>query len=421
MAEQGDRILNQPADIPKEPPAGTSPVSLSLCMIVKNEVENLPKCLESAASLVDEMVVMDTGSEDETVAIAQSFGAQVPFFEWVDDFSAARNAALQYVTGDWVLVLDADERVAEAAIPQIRAVIQTPDALVVNLVRQEIGAIQSPYSLVSRLFRRHPDLTFNRPYHAMIDDSVEALRQQEPHWKIVDLPQVSLLHYGYEPGAIASRNKLNKARFSMERFLAQNPGDPYACSKLGALYVQMERVTQGIELLEQGLRAKQVDPSVRYELCYHLGIAYSRMKHLEQAGQAYQQAIAQPILPQLKLGALINLGNLRQARADWQGAKVVYEEALAIDPNFAIAHTNLGIVLKAMGKFPEAIYHYQQAIALQPNYADAHQNLGVVLLKLGQVEAGLNAFRAAIALHSQHNPPEARRLQIGLESMGFTV
>jgi tetratricopeptide (TPR) repeat protein len=389
-------------------------------MIVKNEAANLSRCLKSVKSVVNEMVVLDTGSIDGTVAIARSLGAEVFHFIWNDDFSAARNEALKYVNGRWVLVLDADEVLAESAVAAIKQAIQQKDVLVINLLRQEIGATQSPYSMVSRLFRNHPSLYFTRPYHAMIDDSVVEILQTEPHWRVIDLPEVAILHYGYAPGAIASRNKLERARMTMERFLANHPGEPYACSKLGALYVQMGRFDDGIGLLERGLKARSLSPSVLYELHYHLGIAYSRLRQPQQAAQHYQAALQQNVLPQLKLGAYNNLGSLRQVAGDLIGAKSCYEATLKIDPDFALGYNNLGLILKAMGQMTEAIAHYQQAIALNPNYAEAHQNLGVALLKLGRVPESLASFKQAIALHQQlNNSQEAERLRQGLQQMGF--
>lgn len=394
---------------------------LSCCILVKNEIDNLADCLASVRDVVDEMVVLDTGSTDGTPDLARSLGADVYSFEWCDDFAIARNVSLTYATGDWVLVLDADERLNPAIAPRLRDSMAVDDHLVVNLVRQEIGAVQSPYSLVSRLFRKHPEIRFSRPYHAMVDDSVAGLMQRDPHWKVVSLPEVAIFHYGYAPGAIASRNKQEKARLTMERFLVTHPGDPYVCSKLGALYVDMGRMQHGVELLERGLKASSIDPSVQYELHYHLGIAYTRQKHLPQAASHYQQAIAQPILPTLKLGALVNLGTLRQNTGDWAGAQSLYEQAIKIAPQFAIAHYNLGMALKAQGNLTQAVEHYQQAIALNPAYAQAHQNLGVALLKLGRVEEGLNAFQDAIQLYQLHNAQEAERLLQGLERMGFPI
>ncbi|WP_027087265.1 glycosyltransferase family 2 protein [Cohnella panacarvi] len=82
---------------------------ISLAMIVKNEEKYLDRCLKSAAHMVDEIIVVDTGSTDRTVEIAEQYDAKLYRFEWIDDFAAARNYSLEHVTGDWVLVLDADQ------------------------------------------------------------------------------------------------------------------------------------------------------------------------------------------------------------------------------------------------------------------------------------------------------------------------
>lgn len=95
---------------------------ISLCMIVKDEEEHLPRCLASVADVVDEIVVVDTGSQDHTVAVAAAHGARVFQIPWTGDFSAARNAAIDRATGDWVLVLDADDELTpetRAALPPV--------------------------------------------------------------------------------------------------------------------------------------------------------------------------------------------------------------------------------------------------------------------------------------------------------------
>lgn len=396
-------------------------MNISLCTIAKNEEIALPKCLSSVKDVVDEIVVLDTGSTDRTVEIAKEFGAKIYHFGWCNDFSAARNQALKYVTGDWVLVLDADETLTPEIVPDLQQAIKCDRYLVINLLRQEVGAAQSPYSLVSRLFRRHPDIRFSRPYHALIDDSVSQILSQELDWQIGYLPAVAILHSGYQQSAIASKDKFAQAAKTMEGFLADRPTDPYVCSKLGALYVQSGKIEPGIELLERGLIANSVNAQILYELHYHLGIAYSRLEKLAQAKASYQAAIELDIYPMLKLGAYNNLGNLHRATGDLIKAKTAYEMTLQIAPNFAAGYYNLGITLKAMGRFSEAIAAYIQAIELNPNYAEAYQNLGVVLLKIGNVTEGLAAFRQAIALYQNHNLAQANRLRQSLQDIGFAV
>ena len=417
-------------------------------MIVKNEETSLPKCLGSVNNFVDEIVVLDTGSTDKTPQIAQQFGAKVYYFPWNNNFSSARNEALKYVTGDWILVLDADETLTDEIIPLLKTVISKEEYLVINLVRQEVGSTQSPYSLVSRLFRYHPNISFDRPYHALIDDSVTAILTQEPHWQIGYLPGVAILHTGYQKAVINEQNKYAKAAAAMEEFFASHPNDAYVCSKLGALYMQMGKIDAGMELLNRGLNQlignqvneeekplnklkilrpqkvtvdfdEDINYDILYELHYHLGIAHTNLQNLPSAITNYQSAVKLPIYPLLKLGGYNNLGNLLKITGDLPGAKIAYETAIKIDPNFVIGYYNLGMVCKAMGLFTEAIDCYNHAINLNPDYAEAYQNLGVVLLKIGDVSGSLEAFEYAISLHELYNPQEAQRLRQGLQEMGI--
>jgi len=391
-------------------------MKLSLCMIVRNEEMTLPHCLKSVCGMVDEIIIVDTGSVDRTIAIAKDAGAQVHDFTWCDDFAAARNASLQHATGDWVLVLDADETLVPAIAPQLRQAIQSPDTLVVNLLRQEIGT-HYPDALLSRLFRNRADITFCRPYHELVDDSVTAILQREPQWRIGELPGVAILHTGYQAAAIA--HKTERARTIMERYLSTHPDDAYICSKLGALYADQGELAQAQALLERGLALAQLEPAVGYELHYHLGSLYSQLQKLALAETHYQTAIAQPIAPQAKLGAYTNLGSLLQERGELAQAKALYETAITINPAFAIGYFNLGVTFRALGDLSGAIAHYQQAIQLNPTYADAYQNLGVTLLKQGKMLESLTALQQAIDLHEQQGSPEGARLRQVLQEMGL--
>ncbi|MFM2430161.1 MAG: hypothetical protein RLZZ511_1374 [Cyanobacteriota bacterium] len=415
-------MAEYPSKVPsKVRPMGSNSIKLSLCMIVKNEAERLPICLESVRELVDEMIILDTGSTDDTIAVAEMFGARVERLDWPNDFAIARNHAMAFVTGDWVLVLDADETLRAEAIPAIRQAIADEHHLVVNLLRQEIGAAQAPYSLVSRLFRRHGAIRFARPYHAMIDDSVEILLQAEPHWRVVHLDGIAIDHTGYQSAVIEQQDKYTKARTMMESFLAQQPNDPYVCSKLGALYVQIGEADRGLELLHRGLQATNLDPNTAYELNYHLGSAYAAQPEVNLAAHHYQQAMRQPLPAKLKLGAIHNLATLMQTSGELVMAEGLYRDSLTIDPNLVVAHYNLGMTLKQQGRFTEAITAYETAITLQPDYAPAHQNLGVALFKIGKVADAVVAFQQAIALYETQGSPDGANLKSGLSNLGLPI
>lgn len=394
-------------------------MDLSLCTIVKNEEATLPRTLDSVKDIVDEIIVLDTGSSDRTREVARDCGAKVYRFEWCDDFAAARNESLKYATSDWILVLDADEVLVPSIVPQIQQAIKSDRALLINLIRQEVGASQSPYSLVSRLFRNRPDIRFSRPYHAMVDDSVTETLKREPDWKIVALSDVAISHSGYHKDAIAAKSKFQKAQAAMERYIAYYPNDAYACSKLGALYVENGEVQRGINLLTRGLTAVAIDDSIVYELNYHLAIAYRQQQQFAKAKDHYQAAINTNVWPALKLGAYNNLGSLLKDEGDLNAAQKAYKAALKIDPNFAVGHYNLGMALKASGNLTDAIAYYRQAIKIDPEHAEAHQNLAVALLKIGKMPESLAEFKRAIALHEQRRPFEAERLRRGLKEMGL--
>ena len=404
--------------------------TLSLCMIVKDEAENLPRCLASVRDLADEIVVVDTGSGDATPTLAEQAGAKVHFLMWGDDFSTARNASLDLATQDWILVLDADETLTQAGYDFIRSVkeekqmgkVSADDLLLVTMMRKEIGANQSPYTQVSRLFRNLPSVRYIRPYHEGVEESVQALMAAEEHWQIAQLGAVGIDHTGYGVDAIASKDKFNRAKRIMEKHLADHPEDAYTANKLGALYTQNNDWKKALDLLELALRSGNFDPATEYELYYHLGIAYRHAEeivedNLEKSEASYRKALAVPVPGLLKLSAHLNLGALLNLKGDLDGAITQYEAAGRIDPTLPMTFLNLGLMHRAKGYLEPAQRAYEYAISLDPHYAAAHQNLGVVLFKLGKLPESKAAFEKAIELTKTTNPAEAERLRQGLNNL----
>ena len=360
--------------------------SLGLAMIVRDEAQDLPRCLASVQDVVDQVVIVDTGSRDQTIEIAQAWGAEVICSPWQNDFGQARNISLQAIQTNWVLVLDADEALVPEIKPTIQACIQQENLIAITLIRQEIGVIP-PYSAVSRLLRRHPEIYFNRPYHETIDDAVLALVHKEPHWQIGQLEGVAIQHWGYTPAQLQKRDKTTQALVIMSAYLAAHPDDAYMCCKLGGMYLQTGQGELAQATLEQGLRIKNTETAVTYELHYHLGNYYSQTNNPIQAIQHYQAAIHQEISPITKISAQIRLAQA------WSQQK----------------------------KYSQAIQTYETIIQVAPEFPLAWQNLGVIYLKLGQIQTSLNYFRVALDRLQLTDPPEAQRLEIELAAMGFPL
>ncbi len=360
--------------------------TVGLAMIVRDEADQLPRCLASVADWVSQMVVVDTGSQDQTVEVAQTWGAEVIHSAWQDDFAAARNVSLQAMDTDWILVLDADEALVPEVKSPLQASMQNESLIAITLVRQEIGTLP-PYSLVSRLFRRNPAIVFNRPYHETIDDAVVRLTQIHPQFQIGQLNNPAILHWGYGPERLTKRDKVNQAIAIMSAYLEKHPEDAYLCCKLGGMYLYAGHLDLAQATIEQGLQASSLEPAIAYELHYQQGNLYAQTQQLTQAIQAYQAAIVQPIPAMAKATC-----QMRLAQA-WNQLK----------------------------QYPQAIQAYETVIQTIPDHPLAWQNLGVIYLKLGQVQTSLRYFQGAVQRLKIADPPEANRLETELAAMGLLL
>ena len=385
---------------------------LSLSMLVRDEAVRIEAALASVAGFVDEMVVLDTGSRDDTIAIARRCGARVHSLPWPGDFAPARNHALELVRGDWVLVLDADERLRPEARDPLRQLMREPDLLLITLLREEIGAAQSPYSCVSRLFRRHPAITWSGAYHAMVDDSVSRLLEQESHWRISQCPEPALLHTGYSAERLADGGKARRLRQAMENDLRERPGNPYSSAKLGALLVAEGERRRGLMLLRQGLAACPAEAAPeRFELLLHLAIALTP-EDAAEAAALYRQALALPLDQRLTLAARLNLATLELERGSLDAAAALCREATLAAPSIAQAWNQLGLVERRRGRIRDAITAYGEALGLDPDLAATHQNLAVAQLLGGDIAGCRSSFRRAIQLlRDQGRMAEAAALE----------
>jgi glycosyltransferase involved in cell wall biosynthesis len=166
---------------------------LSLNMIVKNEGENLARAIQSVKNVVDEIIVVDTGSADKTKTIARSFGAKVFDFEWINNFSAARNFALDKSSGDWVIYLDADEELSTGSVNELRKIIHDKPAGV-NCLVQSLGQDNNLSGIMKfpRLFPLNDKIRFSGRVHEQIEPSLI-----KNNFRIKDYA-IKIIHYGYD-------------------------------------------------------------------------------------------------------------------------------------------------------------------------------------------------------------------------------
>lgn len=241
---------------------------LSLCMIARNEEYYIADALKSVQGLVDEIIVVDTGSSDRTAEIAKEYGAKVFFAEWQNDFAAARNEALRHSTGDWVLILDADERVPEQLKDNLRSLlIPTEQAIsyllyIRNYLHEgDEGSVLGHYMV--RLFRKTAETRFFGMIH----------EQLYPNWGEVTIPENTFYinHLGYSKQDKKAQKIENRNLPLIQKALEETRGKNPSLYSFYAFY--MGTSVQNIGEVKKWLK-ESIDTCPEPEKSAHVPIAY---------------------------------------------------------------------------------------------------------------------------------------------------
>ncbi len=239
-------------------------VSVSLCMIVKDEEGSLPACLKAADGVADEVIVVDTGSTDGTKAIAQGY-RDVRFFDfpWADDFASARNFSLGKATGDWILVLDADEVIESGARRKLADFAAGGERVgQVEIVSEFLsdGEVRQSSSLISRFFPNKGEYRYEGAIHEQIVQQgdmsqagrdVPRLEQDAPR---VGRTGVVVAHSGYSGEMAAQKKKGERNLRILLAALERQPQDPYLAYQAGRTYFVMNDYRQARPYLEKALQ-----------------------------------------------------------------------------------------------------------------------------------------------------------------------
>ncbi|ABC81111.1 glycosyl transferase, family 2 [Anaeromyxobacter dehalogenans 2CP-C] len=361
---------------------------MSLCVIAKDEERMLPGCLESVRGVVDEIVLVDTGSTDRTRELARAAGAKVLERPWDDDFAAPRNLAAAHATGDWVLPLDADERLAPGAGPALRRTLRRA-AFDVGLVRchnadapdapaAEVlsGARRAgPPALLPRVVRRAPGLRWTGRIHESVLDWAAARGGR------IAALELDLVHLGYAKEIWEGRGKRERNLALLRRRAAEEPDSVIALGYLAAELLALGRAEEAGEVAERGWAALGRQPAhrsirrlavVRAALAVRRGDAAAALEAVDRAEAA---GGANPDLAFFRACALELSAGAAGAGRDERLAR-------------AAAEAHRALALLEGGVFEQVIFARR---------ARALARLGAVELRAGRAEAARTAFRAALA------------------------
>lgn len=265
---------------------------LSACIIMRDAAEDIAECLESLVGLVDEFIVVDTGSVDDSREIAAKYAGKVYEFPWRDDFSAAKNYAIEQATGDWIIFLDSDEALTEDTRKNLRSVIslagsqETVDALLVHRYNVRSDSREPAYDEddSERIFRRDPALRYHYTIHECLHFT-DGRRLQEAFVS----PQIlAIWHTGYSPERLEAKARRNVRM--LEEFRATGKPKSFLYYYLATEYGDMGDYEKMAEYAEISIRQGEApgeDASFPYRrLCearQHLGDEEGTLRALEQA------------------------------------------------------------------------------------------------------------------------------------------
>ncbi|MCY6353848.1 tetratricopeptide repeat-containing glycosyltransferase family 2 protein [Clostridium sp. ZS2-4] len=208
---------------------------ISLCMIVKNEEKDLPRCLGSVKDLVDEMIIVDTGSTDKTVEIAKSYGAKVYYFKWCNNFSAARNESLKYATKDWILIMDADDELSSEDKDKFKALVNynlNENTVcffeTLNYLGSAVNTSNITINLNPRVFKNNYGYCYEGEVHnQLVNHKHDFLGESYP---------IRIYHYGYLEQNLVSKDKRKRNITLLEKQIKEQPENKYAYFNLANEY-----------------------------------------------------------------------------------------------------------------------------------------------------------------------------------------
>ena len=346
---------------------------IALVMIARNESRCLERSLKTIQPWVDDMVVLDTGSSDNTVEIARACGARVFHFEWVDDFSVARNAALALSHAPWRLMMDADEWLQSGGgvLQQLRTQMPTfiGQISICSFFNQGASGLETSFSRISRI------LPAGVQYEGRVHE------QPISQWPIRRLPLV-LAHDGYLPESMKAKKGRNQSLLHLS--LERAPDDVYLQYQLGKELEIQGLFEQAAPWYEKAYNAASQEVPWRHDLVLRRLFTLKKLKQFEQALRLCQEEM--PYWPHSP-DFYFTMGDVfldwawqdsKQARELLPMIEGCWKQAIEIGENpdlldsvmgrgsFLAAH-NLAVFYQALGQTAEAHKWQEQSSAMRSN------------------------------------------------------
>lgn len=416
--------------------------SCSLTMIVRDESDNITQCLDTVDAIMDEIVVCDTGSTDDTVSKARMYGATIINRRWADDFSSARNAAIDHAHGDWIFWMDADDRLEKQSAHVLQRLWRTEPAQAAAIrVRSLVPGGGEVEFMQVRLFPRLDSLRFQRRIHEQI--MFAAKRLSVPFSR---RPEITIVHTGYADKQLVYRKSLRNKKL-LQREYERTPADPtllmnmgdchlslgeyteaYDCYSaicgrpdnyhrnsdvyvqahinLAALYMKDKKIKEATKFF---LRSLFLDPS-RIESHLQLGRLYLGQRKTRKAADHFLKAarLRPPLRltasnnTMVRLNAIWHLAEIYIQAGKHEEAETILTAAVQAYPRVPRFHTQLGDIYRTRDDYVRAARHYSHALHLsETRNQPAYLGMAAVYQHLGDLRSARQFLERGLALHPQ--------------------
>lgn len=366
-------------------------IPLSLCMIVRDNETTIGPCLESIKPYVDEIVVVDTGSQDRTPAICREHGAQLFEFPWCDDFSAARNESLKHARGNWLFWMDSDDTITAECGRKLRALADGPHPdNVFGYVMQvhcpgpaEEGPADVTVVDHVKLFRNRPDLRFEGRIHEQL---LPAIRRAEGDVAWTDL---YVVHSGSDHTDEGWERKLERDLRILHRELEEQPQHPFVLFNLGMTYADAEEFERAVDFLQRCLAVSKPEESHLRKAYALLVSSLSQADRHDEAWEICRKGLhLYPGDKELHFRSAMlsqHFGKLRDAERDYLRVINETEERhfTSVDQGLAgyKARHNLALVYEELGQLDQAEQQWRKIIEAVPDYVAAWRAVGELLFR----------------------------------------
>lgn len=362
-------------------------IRLSACLIVRDNEETIRPCLETLKPWVDEIVVVDTGSQDATPDICEELGARVFHWPWRDDFAAARNESIDHARGEWIFWMDSDDTLPEHCGRQLRELVDGPHPdEMMGYVAQVHCPGKEPSDITAvdhvKLFRNRPDLRFEFRIHEQIIPSIRRA-QGEVGWT-----GIYVVHSGSDQSQQGRARKLTRDFRLLEKELNDRPEHPFVLFNLGMTHADAGQYELAVDYLT---RCINVSGQAESHLCKAYALLVNALSQLDRRQQAWEMVKdGLKLFPDNK-ELLFRLALLDHQFERYQEAAHTYHRILdeetersftSVDQGIASfkARHNLALVYEDWNRFPEAEKQWRILTSEHQEYFPGWRGLGENLL-----------------------------------------